>query len=96
MSTYLQIENLNKEEFISIIENVVEKKINASFKANKPKNLSVQEVAKLLNVSELTVYNYIKKGWIPASKLGRKHFIKATDLEESLKEVKSLKYRRDV
>ena len=64
------------------------------FKANETENYSVQEVAKMLRCSELTIYNYIKKGWLPASKIGRNYIIKKIDLDNALKEVKSLKYRR--
>ncbi|MBI9041684.1 helix-turn-helix domain-containing protein [Lutibacter sp.] len=57
-------------------------------------NLTVKEVAKKLNVTELTVHNYIKKGFIKAEKIGRRIVINCDDLENSLSEVKSLKYRR--
>ena len=40
---------------------------------NPPKlNLTVQETAKRLNVTELTIRNYIKKGTIKAEKIGRR------------------------
>ena len=61
---------------------------------SKPENLTVKESADLLKVSEQTILNYIKKGFIPAHKMGRIYLIKRTDIEESLKEVKSLKYKR--
>ncbi|MCR8666231.1 helix-turn-helix domain-containing protein [Aestuariibaculum sp. M13] len=58
-------------------------------------NYSVQEVADLLGCSVVSVYNYIKRGSIPAYKLSRRYIIKKSDLDNVLKEVKSLKYRRD-
>jgi len=62
---------------------------------NPPKrNLTVQETAKRLNVTELTIRNYIKKGTIKAEKIGRRIIINSKDLEKSLSEVKSFKYRR--
>lgn len=62
---------------------------------NPPKhNITVQEAAKLLNVTELTIRNYIKKGTIKAEKIGRRIIINSKDLEKSLSEVKSFKYRR--
>lgn len=63
-------------------------------KANENENYSVQDAAKLLHCSELTIYNYIKKGFLPASKIGRNYIIKKKDFDNALKEVKSLKYRR--
>ena len=62
---------------------------------NPPKrNLTVQEAAKRLNVTELTIRNYIKRGTIKAEKIGRRIIINSKDLEKSLSEVKSFKYRR--
>jgi excisionase family DNA binding protein len=60
----------------------------------QPVNYSVQTAAKLLEVSELSVYTYIKKGMLPASRIGRKYIIKIVDLEKAMREVKSLKHRR--
>jgi len=61
----------------------------------KPENLTVKESADLLKVSEQSIHNYIKKGFIKAHKLGRIFIIKRIDIEEALKEVKSLKYKRN-
>ncbi len=60
----------------------------------KPENLTVKETAEVLKVSEQTVHSYIKKGFIPARKMGRVLLIKRTDLDSALIEVKSLKYKR--
>lgn len=91
----VQIQNIDKQEFISIIKEVIETKLSERKDNDKPSLYSVKEVAKLLSVSELTVYNYIKKGIVPSTKINRKHLIKRVDLEESIKDVKSLKYRRN-
>ncbi|WP_075344545.1 helix-turn-helix domain-containing protein [Tenacibaculum agarivorans] len=60
----------------------------------KKENVTVKEAAIRLNVSELTIRNYIKKGVIKASKIGRRIVINLESLDDTLKEVKSLKYRR--
>lgn len=60
----------------------------------KSENLTVKETAELLKVSEQSVHNYIKRGLIPALKMGRILLIKRADLDEALTEVKSLKYKR--
>lgn len=57
-------------------------------------NLTVKETANLLKVSEQSIHNYIKRGLISAQKVGRILLIKRSDLDASLKEVKSLKYKR--
>lgn len=60
----------------------------------KSENLTVKEAAEVLKVSEQSVHNYIKKGLIPAQKLGRVLLIKREDLDNALAEVKTLKYKR--
>ncbi len=71
------------------LKELIEEGINPS-----QRNLTVQETAKRLNVTELTIRNYIKRGIIKAEKIGRRIIINSKDLEKSIKEVKSLKYRR--
>ncbi len=61
---------------------------------NKLENLTVKETAEVLKVSEQSVHNYIKKGLIPAQKIGRVLLIKREDLDNALAEVKTLKYKR--
>lgn len=56
--------------------------------------LSVKEAARLLNVSDLSVRNYIKRGYIKAERLGYAIRIKKHEFDNALKEVKSLKYKR--
>lgn len=67
---------------------------NKKQKEKENQNLSVREAAGILNVSELTVRNYIKRGLIKAERIGNRIFINRSKLEDSLKEVKSLKYKR--
>lgn len=96
MKSIIQIHNLSKNELVSIIENSLDERFNSFIESKKDLNLTVQETAKYLSVSELTIYNYIKKGLIPACKIGRKIVIKKQDVDQSLSQVKSLKYKRDV
>lgn len=89
------LHNITPDELKELIVIELKKEIEAVLqKHNKPKNYSVQDVAKLISRSELTIYNYIKKRILPATKIGRKYVINRVDLEESLLEVKTLKYRR--
>ena len=60
----------------------------------KSENLTVKETAEVLKVSEQSVHNYIKRGFLPAQKMGRILLIKRVDLDEALTEVKTLKYKR--
>ncbi len=88
------------EELSDMIDLAVAKRINPlrdiiNQKLNPQKtNLTVQEAAERLNVTELTIRNYIQKGLIDATKIGRRIVINLESLESKLTEVKSLKYRR--
>jgi|TARA_B110000090_G_C13031454_1_gene311991 excisionase family DNA binding protein len=88
------------EELLEMIDLSIAKKINPlrdliNKKLNpQKKNVTVKEAAKMLNVTELTIRNYVKNGKIQASKIGRRIVINLESLENSLEEVKSLKYRR--
>lgn len=94
METIIQIHGLSKTEFISIIETVIEDKLTSLKEGEGNENLTVKQTAKILGVTELTIHNYIKKGFIPASKIGRRIIIKSSELDKALNEVKSLKYKR--
>lgn len=74
---------------INPLRDIINKKLNP-----QKKNVTVKEAAKMLNVTELTIRNYVKQGKIQAKKIGRRIVINLESLESSLNEVKSLKYRR--
>ncbi|MUH34787.1 helix-turn-helix domain-containing protein [Zobellia amurskyensis] len=88
------------EELKSTIESAISShidglKILIQQKVNPPKKkLSIKEVAEQLGVTELTIRNYISKGYLRGEKIGRRIWIDAASLQEALSEVKSLKYRR--
>ncbi|OGD61574.1 hypothetical protein A3A71_04200 [Candidatus Berkelbacteria bacterium RIFCSPLOWO2_01_FULL_50_28] len=54
--------------------------INKMTKDSQFQLMTTTEAAKLLRVSNLTIYRWIKAGKLPASKLGRNIRIKKTDL----------------
>ncbi len=88
--------NITPEELKDLIISELKKELESfRIQSSKPENYSVQEVSKILGLSELTVYNYIKKGMLSAKKIGRKYIISSESLEKALTEVKSLKYKRD-
>lgn len=74
---------------INPLRDIINKKLNP-----QKKNVTVKEAANMLNVTELTIRNYVKQGKIQAKKIGRRIVINLESLESSLNEVKSLKYRR--
>lgn len=93
-SSIVQIHNLTKKELITIISEILDVKLELLKAPKKSPTVSVKDASELLGVSELTIRNYIKRGLIPASKIGRRIVIKRVDIEKSLSEVKSLKYKR--
>ena len=44
-------------------------------------DISLQDVAQMLNVHYMTVYRYVRQGLLPAKKVGRTWFVAASDLE---------------
>ncbi|MBR9847422.1 MAG: helix-turn-helix domain-containing protein [Algicola sp.] len=94
MRKILQVEELTKQELLSHIGDIIDKKLAPFAAINKDEKLSVKEVAEELGVVDLTIHNYIKKGILPAFKIGRRVFINRSDIDQALKEVKSLKYQR--
>lgn len=80
---------------LSNIENLLLDIKHKPVEKEKSENLTVKETAKLLKVSEQSIHNYIKKGFLNAQKIGRILLIKRVDVELSLQEVKSLKYKRN-
>ena len=79
---------------ISEVKGLLLELIQKPKEESKPENLTVKESADFLKVSEQSIHNYIKKGLIKAYRMGRIYLIKRTDIEEALKEEKSLKYKR--
>lgn len=47
---------------------------------NKPRYLSVSGIAKLLGISRIAVFQKIKKGEIPAIRIGRSYAISTDDI----------------
>ena len=82
------------EQRLSNIENLLLDIKHKPIEEAKAENLTVKEAAELLKVSEQSIHNYIKRGFLPAQKVGRILLIKRIDVEQSLQEVKSLKYKR--
>lgn len=94
MTNVIQLQNISKTELFEHLESIIDRKLSSINNVDENEKLSIKEVADELGVAELTVHNYIKKGYLPAFRIGRRVFIKRTDLNDTLKEVKSLKYKR--
>ena len=51
---------------------------------DSPKYLTIPELAKLLGVSRIAVYNRVKKGQIPATRVGRTYVIMDQEIADIL------------
>lgn len=62
--------------------------------STKKKNYTIKEVAEELNVTILSVRNYIEKGYLQAFKIGNRVLISYESIEKAKTEIKSQKYKR--
>ena len=88
-----------KEELEDLVKTSTAKSIEEYFlqkesQDSKEKHTTIKAAAKLLKVDTQTVRNYIKRGTISASKVGRRILIDTSSIDKALSEVKSLKYQR--
>lgn len=90
------IHGVTREEFLKLRSQIDELTILVKNLNNEKslEKISPYQAAELIGVSTQTIHAYIKKGILPASKIGRRIIIKRSDVENALTEVKSLKYKR--
>jgi len=91
------LQNTNPFEIIAERLKAIEElllKIKAPKVEEPKKMISVRQLAKQIGTSELTIRNWIKEGKLKAVRMGGLIFIPANQFEESMEEVKSLKYKR--
>jgi len=60
------------------------------------KRYNLKEVEKITGLTSQSLRIKIKKGLIKGEQLGRKYYIRHSELYDAFNEVKSLKYKRDV
>lgn len=90
------LQNIDKEKFTELCNKVhkLSEDVQLLLDNKFSEKLNPEDAAEEIGVTTQTIYSYIKKGILPASKVGRKLLIKRSDLDNALKEVKSLKYKR--
>jgi len=92
-----ELQNANPFEIISQRLNSIEQlllKKEAPRVQETKKMFSVKQLSKQIGTSELTIRNWIRQGKLKAVRMGGLIFIPEKQFEESLEEVKSLKYKR--
>ncbi|WP_228851268.1 helix-turn-helix domain-containing protein [Aegicerativicinus sediminis] len=90
----LLIYGIDKEDLVSLLEDIIQTNLEKGLNQKAKKYYSVQELSKILQISELTIYKYIKKGDLKAAKVAGKYRIDQGTLDLILKEEKSLKFKR--
>lgn len=91
----IQIQNLEVSELQTLIENSVKNVLEKNSKQEPETELLTRnEVAKMLQISLVTLNEWIKQGKIPALRIGTRVRFKKADVLNSLKEIQTLKYGR--
>jgi excisionase family DNA binding protein len=63
---------------------VVRRRVDSVVKATESRFVTVAEVAKLLRVSNMTVYRLVQAGQLPAVRVGRSYRIREEDIDKYL------------
>jgi excisionase family DNA binding protein len=88
------LDNITREELFCEIENIVSLAIEKRLQPDKPQSyITKQEVADKLRLSLATVKRMTTDGSLKGYRVGRRMLFKADEIEQSLKEIKSLKYK---
>ncbi len=89
----LQVINISLDEFKKLIRDTI---IEVLPKLNNREDiyLTRDEVCDKLKISLVTLNNWTKKGLIPSYRIGRRVRYLESEVQNSLHEIRSLKYRR--
>lgn len=97
ISDQLELSKINRqtqlEELKIFLEETIEKKLKEYIGEATPVYFTREEAAKYINVSLVTLDKFLKLGIIRSSRLGKNIRILKKDLDNSLKDLKSLKYK---
>jgi excisionase family DNA binding protein len=63
---------------------VIRRRVKTVVKATESRFVTVAEVAKLLRVSNMTVYRLVQAGQLPAVRVGRSYRIREEDIDKYL------------
>ena len=96
MNNSIILQNVTRQDLIEIFEGVLTEKLQqlAPPPANKTEYLTRKEVAALLRISIPTLHEFIKTGKLKAYRIGGRVLFNKAEIEGSLEEIESLKYKR--
>jgi len=95
----IYLEKITKNELKILVKEAISEvnnNIPNTDKAINSKYLTRKEVAKLFNISLTTLNERTKQGNIQAYRIGNRVLYKLNDVDNSLIQVKNLKYKRGV
>jgi predicted DNA-binding transcriptional regulator AlpA len=100
MNTDIILHSYSKEDFKELIRETLQNELSTFFsKENKSDNqryLTRAEVMEILKISAPTLSKYQKNGLIKTSRIGNSVRFKSEDIEQSIHNIKSVKYLRGV
>lgn len=90
------LQNLSQEDLKQLIKEAVDEKLTLLKVSSKesPKYLTRKEVKNLLKISYPTLREYTKTGKLKGCRIGGRVLYRADEIEQSLKRIEPLKYRR--
>ncbi len=97
MENQIILHSTSISDFKQIICEVVREEIKNMSPASHPKQtefLTRKEVCKLLQISEVTLNEWTKSGIVKGYRLNSRVRYKRSEIENSLQQIKSIKYRR--
>ncbi|WP_435263885.1 helix-turn-helix domain-containing protein [Tenacibaculum sp. nBUS_03] len=94
MQEILQIHNITKKEFVSILNEVVEQRVAKILEKPKSKYLTVKEACEEARVCDKTMRNWLKEFDFKAKKMKGKIMITREVFEKKMQQIKSKEYQR--
>ncbi len=95
MADILQIASISQQEFTELLRSVVREELTAiQPDKNSNKYLSRQEAAEMLHITLPTLWEYTKLGLIEGSRIGRRVLYSEQAIQDAVKSIPSLRYKR--
>lgn len=96
MNNSIILQNLTRQDLIDIFEGVLAEKLYefSPPPASKTEYLTRKEVAALLRISIPTLHELVKTGRLKAYRIGGRVLFNKSEVEDSLEEIESQKYKR--
>jgi excisionase family DNA binding protein len=92
------LQGINSEDLKNLFREVIEEKLKLESNPKESEKglvyLNRFEVAKILKISLPTLNNWSKAGTLQSYRIGNRILYKSDEIEQSVKSVKNLKYKR--